>query len=327
VAYSPPTQVLADALRRDPRVVMLSAFPIPFWTEEFGPARIRTYPISEHAMVGMGVGMAMAGFRPVVHLARAAFAFTAMDQLVNQAGKLRYLWGGQVQIPLIVRALSRGPADLLAGQHEQSPYAVFMHFPTLRVAVPASLEDAAGLYLTALEEDEPTLVFEPPAIYAGWSGEPVRVSPVAFGIARTWRRGRDVTVVAIGSMVTVALRAAELLEREGISAEVIDPRTLSPLDLETVKTSVARTGRLAVVDEAASPASAGAEILARVVEDAGCLRHLSGPCLRIAGSQFPAPFERRLYAASVPAVEGVVSGLRAYVRREMDVGAGGAPVA
>jgi len=315
---SPPNQVITDSLRKDPRLLYFATYQPQFWVDEFGADRIRTFPIAEGAMVGSAIGAAIAGFHSIVHLNRATFSFVAMDQIANQAAKLRYMSGGQFSIGLTLRAQTRGD-DYLGAQHEQSPYSLFTHIPGIKVVVPATLEDAAGLYLTALNDPNTVFVFESPLLYQqSWDRNiPTDAQPIPFGQARIRREGRDVTIVAVGVMVADALAASErLVERHNISCTVIDPRTLAPLDIGSIIASVKETGRLIVVDEAPATASIAAEIIAAVCEHPSVYGGLAAPPARVSGAPVPAPFSPMLQPQVLPSVGRIVEAVEHVVNGE-----------
>jgi len=257
--------VVDQAFASDDRLMLLSTSPSPDLSRKFGPERVRTFPISEAAMVGIAVGVAMMGRRAVVDLNRSSFLYVAMDQLVNHAACVPTMSGGRYTVPIVVTSATRGPWQL-GPQHEVSPYGLFMQTPGLVVIVPGSLSDAVGLLRTALMHDGPSLYFVSPTL-AGERGlnQAFRTPPIPLGCARTLRSGSDATIVAIGPVVPAALSAADILERHGIEADVISPRTLVPLDVEAIVESVDRTGSLVLVDEgpaSGAPASIAAALLA-----------------------------------------------------------------
>ncbi|HEU5471036.1 MAG TPA: transketolase C-terminal domain-containing protein [Actinophytocola sp.] len=256
---------LVQALRRDPELVYLCTWQSPKFVDEFGPERIRSMPIAENAMLDFAVGLAAAGMRPVVDLARAAFLFTAMDPLVNQATKLRYMTGGQYSVPLTVRAQTRA-AESLGPQHEHVPYAMLAQIPGLVVAVPGSAQAAAGLLATALRHPDPVVLLEAPALLADapqWDGTPIAELP--FGRVHVARPGTHLTIVAIGLAVRHSLQAADRLAERGVSAMVVDVRTVAPLDVAGLSEAAAATGDVLVVDDAPAPCSVASEITARLV--------------------------------------------------------------
>lgn len=254
--------------------------------KEFGTERVRNTPISEAGFVGAGIGAACAGMRPIVELMYMDFTFVAMDQLLNQAAKTRYIFGGNAKIPLVIRG-QQGIGRGNAATHSQSVETFFMHIPGLKVACPSTPADAAGLLRTAIRDDNPVMFFEHKALYARKGDVPDDPEYlIPFGKADVKRAGTDVTIVANLLYVSRALEAADELEKEGIHAEVIDPRTLVPLDIDTIIKSVKKTGRLVVVHEAHRNAGWGAEIAAQVTEAAF---RIWMP-LRFVSAQLPVPF-------------------------------------
>lgn len=254
---------------------------------EFGEKRVRNTPISEATFVGACVGAAAVGLRPVVDIMVGSFFYVAMDQLANQAAKLPYMSGGQVTLPIVYFAAT-GPSGSGAAQHSENPHPMLMNVAGLKIVMPSTPYDAKGLMLTAVRDDNPVVFFQD-FVLGGTKGHvPAEPYAIPFGVADIKRSGTDVTVVAIGATVPKALKAAAKLEKEGVSVEVIDPRTLVPLDMDTILESVARTGRLVVVDSARLTASAASEIVAGVVE-AGFSSLKSAP-QRVAWADTPVPF-------------------------------------
>lgn len=278
--------------------------------EAFGEDRVVDTPLSEGGIVGTAIGMAMYGLRPVVEIQFADFIYPAFDQIVNELAKLRYRSAGQYTAPVVIRAPSGG--GVKGGlYHSQSPEAHFVHTPGLRVVAPGTPRDAKGLLLSALEGEDPVLVLEPKRSYRAVKGEvPEGWSTVPLGVAEVVRPGEDLTVVAWGAMRPDALAACVACAEEGIDAELIDPRTLAPLDTRTLVESVARTGRLVVVHEAPRTAGLGAEILAQALE--GAFFHLRSPPVRVCGPDTPFPYA--LEKTYLPSVERIVEGIRAAVR-------------
>jgi pyruvate/2-oxoglutarate/acetoin dehydrogenase E1 component len=278
---------------------------------DFGDARVRDTPISEEGMVAMAVGAAISGTRPVVELMYADFVTFAMDPIVNQAAKLRYMFGGQVTVPLVVRT-NLGASGGKAAQHSQSPETWFVHTPGLLVAVPASPADAKGLLKTAIREENPVLFFEHKSLYFTKGLVPDDDDLlVPFGVARVLRRGSDVTIVATHAMLYRALDAAETLSAEGIEVEVIDPRTLVPLDIETIIESVERTNRLLVCHEAPGRGGWAAEVAMQVSERA--FDALDAPVGRVCGANVPVPYSESLEPHVVPGAREVAAGVRALL--------------
>lgn len=310
----PANAVLADALVDDPTVVLFATSQPDVWVERFGADRIRTFPITEATMVGAGIGAAVAGLRPVLHLGHASFTFVAMDQLLNQAGKLGFMSGHQLAVPLLVRVATRGIPEGLGAQHEVWPYALFAHSPGWVVGVPGTLEHAAGFMRTALAWRGPVAMFENPLMWLGsYDGSHDDIEPIPFGQARTVRDGDDVTIVAIGGAVPLALEAAAALEADGVAAGVIDPVTAYPLDVGTIRRAVGRTGRCVVVDEAPAFASVSSEIAACLLEDGETWRGLAAPLARVCARKVPSPYAPALQEGVRPTVERVLAAVRGLV--------------
>lgn len=278
----------------------------------FGSDRIRNTPISEEVMVGAAAGAAMTGLRPIVDLSYSSFLYMAMDQFVNQVAKNRYMFGGQASLPVVFRSAMFYGLNTGA-HHSDRPYPMFMNVPGLKIMVPATPTDAKGLLRTAIDMDDPVLSFEACLLWGLKEDVDEGEFRIPFGVARTVRAGTDVTIVAISTGVHVALQAAAKLEAEGISVEIIDPRTMVPLDSEAILNSVARTGRLVVVDPAHTTCGAAAEISAIVAEKAfDCLK---APIMRVTTPDTQIPFspaiEKQLYpdaAKTIDAVRKVMAG-------------------
>lgn len=264
--------------------------------EMFGANRIRNTPISEEVIVGACAGAAMTGLRPIVDLSYSSFLYMAMDQFVNQVAKNRYMFGGQASMPVVFRSAMFYGLNTGA-HHSDRPYPMFMNVPGLKVVVPASPADAKGLLRTAVDSDDPVLIFEACMLWGTKEDVPEEEYHTPFGVARTVREGSDVTIVAISSAVPEAVKAADELAEQGISAEVLDPRTLVPLDVEAIVSSVQRTGRLVVADPAHRTCSAAAEISAIVAEEA--FSSLTAPIVRVTTPDTQIPFspalEKQLY--------------------------------
>jgi len=273
----------------------------------FGANRVRDTPISEAGFVGAGVGAAAAGLRPVVDAMWADFTGLAFDQIYNQAGKMSYMFGGQVRLPLTIR-VAMGSGLSAAAQHSGTLYAIYTHLPGLKVVVPSTPYDAKGLLLEAIFDDSPVLFFEHLKLYVAQGPVPEEPYRIPLGVADVRRVGSDVTIVAISAMVTRALEAAELLAGEGISAEVIDPRTISPLDEEAIVGSVEKTGALVVVDESPPHCSVASEIAAVVAEQA--FDFLNGPVRRVTAPHTPVPFAPSLEEAYAPSVQAIVDAVK-----------------
>jgi len=269
----------------------------------FGPERVRDTPISEAGFVGAGVGAAAAGLRPVVDVMWADFTGLAFDQIYNQASKMSYMFGGQARLPLTIR-VAMGSGLSAAAQHSGTLYAIYTHLPGLKVVVPSTPYDAKGLLLESIFDDSPVLFFEHLKLYVAKGHVPEEPYRIPLGVAEVRRTGSDVTIVAVGAMVERALHAAETLAASGTSAEVIDPRTLSPLDVDTIVTSVEKTGALVVVDESPPQCSVASEIAAVVSERA--FDSLNGPVRRVTAPHAPVPFTPSLEAAYAPTVQAIV---------------------
>src|SRR2546429_6490357 len=259
-------EAVAEEMRRDPKIFYMSTDALPPLLKEFGPERIRATPITEAALTGMAIGAAGCGFRPIADWRQVTFCFVAMDQIVNQASKIHYMFGGQVSFPILYRAAVGGGTQL-AAQHSQSPYSMFMNLAGLKMFLPSTPYDMKGLLKTAIRDNNPVISFESNRLMGLRGDVPEEEYVVPLGKADIKREGSDVTVVALAWLVHEALAAAEALQQEGISVEVIDPRTLVPMDRETIRASVQKTGRLVVADEASPTAGASAEIIALVTED------------------------------------------------------------
>lgn len=278
--------------------------------EAFGEERVRDTPISEAAIVGAGLGAAMMGMRPVVEIMFGDFVMCAGDQIANQVAKARYMSGGKADVPLTIRVTTGAPGSA-AAQHSQSPESWFMNVPGLKIVVPASPADAKGLLKTAIRGCDPVLYFEHKMLYDKEGPVPEEADYlVPFGEAALLREGTDVTLVGVGAMVGQALAAAETLAREGIEAEVIDPRTLVPLDKETLIRSVAKTGRVVVVHEAHRRSGPGAEIAAMLAEDA--VEYLDGPIFRVGAKNVPIPYSPTLERVVLPGAEDIVAAARSF---------------
>jgi pyruvate dehydrogenase E1 component beta subunit len=269
----------------------------------FGAERVRDTPISEAGFVGAGVGAAAAGLRPVVDVMWADFTGLAFDQIYNQAAKMSYMFGGQVRLPLTIR-VAMGSGLSTAAQHSGTLYSIYTHLPGLKVVVPSTPYDAKGLLLEAIFDDGPVLFFEHLKLYVAQGPVPEEPYRIPLGVAEVRRTGSDVTIVAISAMVPRALEAAELLAADGVSAEVIDPRTLSPLDEATIVGSVEKTGALVVVDESPPRCSIASDIAATVSEQA--FDHLNGPVRRVTAPHAPVPFSPSLEDAYAPSVQSIV---------------------
>ncbi len=278
---------------------------------QFGPRRVIDTPLSEAGFVGLGVGAAIAGSRPVVEMLFIDFLLLAMDQVVNQAAKYRFMSGGQGNVPLVVRTQG-GAGNSLAGQHSQSLEALFCHIPGLKVVMPSAPADAKGLLKAAIRDDDPVIFIEHKLLYMTDGEVPDDEGfVVPLGRADVKRPGSDVTLVAWSHMVTKSLAAAEQLATQGISVEVVDLRTLVPMDIDTVLDSVGRTGRLVIAQEAVRRGGVASDVAAMVAERAW--DQLRAPIVRVTGKNTVIPFNLALERASVPQVDDVVAGVMAVV--------------
>jgi pyruvate dehydrogenase E1 component beta subunit len=282
--------------------------------EEFGPARVRDTPISEEAIAAVAIGAAATGSRPVAEIMYVDFIGLAMEPIVNQAAKLRYMFGGKARVPIVIRA-QEGAGLGNAAQHSQSLEAWFCHIPGLKVITPSTPADAKGLLKSAIRDDNPVIFLEHKVLYFSKGEVPEGEDAlVPLGVADIRRQGRDVTVVGIHTMVGKALQAADKLAEEGIELEVIDPRTLVPLDEETIINSVKKTGRLIVSHEAYTRGGYGAEIISRVVDAA--FDYLDAPPLRVCARDVPVPYSAVLETAALPQVDDLIAAARSLVRKE-----------
>ncbi len=275
--------------------------------DQFGEKRVKDTPITESAIVGTAVGAATVGLRPVVELMFVDFIGVALDQLYNQAAKMKYMFGGKARIPMVLRAAC-GAGIGAAAQHSQCLEALFMHIPGLKVVMPSTPSDAKGLLIQAIRDDNPVVFLEHKMLYALEGDVPEGDYTIPFGQADVKREGTDVTVVATANMVHTALSAAEKLAGDGISVEVVDPRTLYPLDEEGIINSVKKTHRLVIVHEEVKFAGSGAEIAAMVAEKA--FDYLDAPILRVAAPFCPVPFSHPLEQAYIPSEGQVIEAVK-----------------
>jgi pyruvate/2-oxoglutarate/acetoin dehydrogenase E1 component len=296
-------------MRRDPKIFYMSTDPIPSLLKEFGGERIRATPIAEAALTGMAIGAAGSGFRPIVDWRQVTFGFVAMDQIVNQATKIHYMFGGQVSFPILYRAAVGGGTQL-AAQHSQSPYSMFMNLAGLKMFLPSTPYDMKGLLKTAIRDNNPVISFESNRLMTRKGPVPEDDYTIPLGKADIKRVGKDVTVVALAWLVHEAVAAAEELAGEGISIEVVDPRTLAPLDTETIRSSVRKTGRLVIADEAGPTAGFAAEVAAVATEDAATFARLKAPVKRVCALQVPIPYSPILEDYVFPDRQRIIAGIR-----------------
>ncbi len=312
---------MAEEMRRDESVFVIGedvgvfqgAFKVTEGLlDEFGEKRVRDTPISENTIVGMGVGAAMAGLRPVVEIMTVNFSLLAMDMIVNHAAAIPYMFGGQVRVPLVVR-MPGGGGHQLGPTHSHSFEAMFLQIPGLLVACPSTPADAKGLLKAAIRDDNPVIFIEHEYLYGQRGEVPENGGPTRFGEAVVRRAGEDVTIVGISRMALTAGTAAEALaEEHEVEAEVIDPRTLRPLDLETILASVEKTNRAVIVEEGWPHGGVGANLAALIQEQA--FDHLDAPVARVTGADVPMPYSKPLEQAAFPHAEHVVSAALATFR-------------
>jgi len=309
-------EAMAEEMRRDESIFVLGEGIGPRggnftetagFYDEFGAKRLIDTPISELGFTGLAIGAAATGLHPIVDLMFWDFGYEASGQLINQAARLHWMSNGQVKVPLVVRAVvGIGPGN--GPHHSASPYPIYAHMPGLKIVVPSVPYDFKGLLKTALRDKNPVLVFENMYIYNLRGPVPEEEYTVPFGQARVHREGKDVTIVALSRMVHVSMQAAEELEKEGISVEIVDPRTLVPLDKGTILSSVRKTGRLVVVDEAYAPFGVGAEMAALVADEA--FYYLDAPVKRVHPLSVPAPYAPLLAEAVLPSAEKVIAAVK-----------------
>ena len=316
-------EALAEEMRRDPSIVILgedvAEAGTPFkilsgLVEEFGAERVIDTPISEPGFTGIAVGAAMTGLRPVVDIMFGDFLFLIMDQLCNQAAKTHYMSGGKLKVPMVLRT-NMGATRRSAAQHSQSLHALVAHIPGLKVCLPSSAYQAKGLLKSAIRDENPVVVFEDKLMYQEKCAVPEHEFVIPLGQARVLREGTDITMVATSSMVEVADQAANILAREGLFAEVIDPQSIVPLDMYTILASVRKTSRAVVIDEGHRSFGVSAEIACGIAE--GAFYHLDAPVGRFGAMDVPVPFSPVLEDLTVPSPEAVAVFARKAVRGEL----------
>jgi pyruvate dehydrogenase E1 component beta subunit len=310
------SQALWEEMERDERVFILGE-EVGVWGgtyavtkgfyDHFGEKRVRDTPIAEAAIIGAGIGAALVGLRPVAELMTINFAFVAMDHIVNEAPKLRYMFGGQFNVPLVIRAVGGGGRQLGA-THSQTPDAVFAHFPGLKVVAPGTPEDGKGLLKAAIRSEDPILFIEHATLYQTRGEVPDGDYITPIGKSKVQREGSDVTIVTYSKMLEVSSKAADQLSKEGIEAEIVDLRTLRPLDMEPVIESFKKTNRAVVVEEGWRSFGIGSEIAARLYEEA--FDYIDAPIKRVAQKEVPLPYNRALEQLALPQVEDVVQAVK-----------------
>lgn len=312
-------QAQMEEMQRDPRVFIMGEDIVcnvfgttTGFVDKFGTERVRDTPISENGFIGAAAGAAMVGMRPIVDATISSFLYPAMDQIMSIIAKSRYIYGGQASLPLVIRScLFYGNSN--AAQHSDRPYSMFMNMPGLKIIVPSDARDAKGLLKAAIRDEDPVLCFEDSTCWsnkADLSDDPDFIIPLGKGEIK--REGRDITVIAIAGAVPIALKAAQRLEKEGISLEVIDPRTLVPLDRDLILKSVRKTGRAITVDPAHQTCSAGSEIAAIIAEHA--FDALRGPVMRVNTADTHLPFSPAIEKALYPTVDRIVAVAQKLVR-------------
>lgn len=316
-------EAMAEEMRRDASVFLIGedvglfggVFGVSAGLfDEFGEERVRDTPISENAIIGGGLGAALMGMRPIAEIMFADFVACAMDQVVNQAAKARFMSGGKADVPLTMRIVNGAPGSA-AAQHSQSPEAWFMNVPGLKIAIPSTPYDAKGLLKTAVRGADPVLFFEHKMLYSVQGEVPSEPYTLPFGEAVIRRAGTDVTIIGIGGVLPNVLLAAEKLVADGIDAEVIDPRTLVPFDTETIVNSVKKTNRVVIVHEAHKRAGPGAEIAAILAEEA--IGYLDAPIIRVATKNVPFPYNPDLEQFILPTVDDVVTAVAGVVNYQL----------
>ncbi|MEQ8652105.1 MAG: alpha-ketoacid dehydrogenase subunit beta [Kiloniellales bacterium] len=312
---------IRDAMTRDERVFLMGEDVGHYGgcyavskglLDEFGPERIRDTPLSESAFVGAGIGASMGGMRPIVEVMTVNFSLLALDQIVNNAATLRHMSGGQLGVPVVIR-MATGAGRQLAAQHSKSLEGWYAHVPGLKVLAPATLEDARGMLWSALEDPDPVIIFEHVMLYnmAGRLSEDA--GPVPIDRAALRRSGRDVTLITYGGSLGKTLAAADSLASQGIEAEVIDLRSLRPLDTETIADSVIRTRRAVVIDEGWRSVGLSAEISAGIMDN--CFWHLDAPVGRVCSAEVPIPYPQHLEQAALPQAAAIEAAAKATLER------------
>ncbi len=310
------SKALWEEMERDPSVFILGE-EVGVWGgtyavtkgfyDHFGPKRVMDTPIAEATIVGAAIGAALTGLRPVAELMTINFAFAAMDHIVNQAAKLRYMFGGQFTLPLVIRTVSGGGRQLGA-THSQTPDAIFAHFPGLKVVAPGTPEDAKGLLKAAIRSNDPILFIEHATLYQTRGEVPDEDYLIPIGQSKIQRPGRDVTIVTYSKMLELSTKAADQLAKEGIEAEIVDLRTLRPLDMQPVIQSFKKTNRAVIVEEGWRSYGVGSEVASRLYEEA--FDYVDAPIQRIAQKETPLPYNRTLEQMALPQVEDIVRAVK-----------------
>jgi pyruvate dehydrogenase E1 component beta subunit len=314
-------EAMTQEMERDDRVFLIGedigkyggAFQVSLgMLEQFGPERILDTPITELALTGAATGAALIGMRPIAEIMFMDFTTLASEQLVNQAAKLRFMFGGKATVPMVLRTPS-GSGTGAAEHHSQSLENWFVHVPGLKVVQPTTPYDVKGLLIASIRDDNPVLFVEHKLLYKIKGDVPEEAYTIPLGVADVKRQGKDLSIIATGIMVSRSLAAAEELAKEGIEVEVVDPRTLRPLDTETIVNSVKKTGKALVVHEAVKTSGIGAELVATIIESEA-FGYLEAPVMRLAGKEIPIPYNRNLEQHAVPQVENIVEKARELVQ-------------
>ena len=310
------SQALMEEMDRDPAVFILGE-EVGVWGgtyavtkgfyDKYGPERVKDTPIAENAILGGAIGASLTGLRPVAELMTINFAFSAMDYIVNQAAKMHYMFGGQMVLPLVIRAVGGGGRQLGA-THSQTPDAVFAHFPGLKVIAPGTPKDAKGLLKSAIRSQDPILFIEHATLYQSRGEVPDGDYTIPIGKSVIQRPGKDVTLVTYSKMLETSTKAAEQLSKEGIEVEIVDLRTLRPLDMDPILESFKKTNRAVIVEEGWKSYGVGAEIASRIYEEA--FDWVDAPIKRVAQAEVPLPYNRSLEQLALPSVENIISAVK-----------------
>ena len=313
------SQALWEEMERDPDVFIMGE-EVGLWGgsyavtrgfyDHFGPERVKDTPISESTIVGAAIGAALTGLRPVAEIMTINFAFSAFEHIVNQAAKLHYMFAGQMMVPMVIRTVSGGGRQL-AATHSQTPDVIFAHFPGLKVVAPGSPEDAKGLLKSSIRSSDPILFIESATLYQMRAEVPDGEILIPIGKSKVQRQGKDVTIVTYSKMLEASMKAANQLAQEGIEAEIVDLRTLRPLDMEPVIASFKKTNRAVIVEEGWRSYGVGAEVAARIYEEA--FDYLDAPIQRVAQKEVPLPYNRSLEQLALPQVEDVIRAVKEVV--------------
>jgi pyruvate dehydrogenase E1 component beta subunit len=310
------SQALWEEMERDPKVFIMGE-EVGLWGgsyavtkgfyDHFGAERVKDTPISESTIVGAAIGAALTGLRPVAELMTINFAFSAFDHIVNQAAKLHYMFGGQLVLPVVIRTVSGGGRQL-AATHSQTPDVVFAHFPGLKVVAPGTPADAKGLLKSAIRSDDPIFFIESATLYQSRGEVPDGETLVPIGKSKIQRPGTDVTIITYSKMLEASMKAADQLSQEGIEAEIVDLRTIRPLDMEPVLESFKKTNRAVIVEEGWKSYGVGAEVTSRIYEEA--FDYVDAPIRRVAQKEVPLPYNRTLEQFALPQVEDVIQAVK-----------------